>query len=397
MDRPTKECKRFRFTQKTIESLPAPAPGGKAHQAEYSDIEVVGLRVVVGPNGRKFFDYRFRYNMRKRAMRIGEFPAVSLKEARERANEFKNMLWRGIDPAVERRKRITALTFAEFAKAYLEHAKARKRTWKNDEQKLRRELIPAWGRLPLSAITGRDVQAVHNRIGTQSSPAHANRHLALIHRLFALAVDWGHLPPDHRNPAQSIRKFRENNARERYLSGEEIARFIAALDARPERVTANAIKLLLFTGMRRGEAISLKWDCVDRERGTLFLPLTKSGKSRTVVLNSLALGVIDEMAEMRVKGHPYVFPGKNRGEHLAEPRKTFEGVRDALGLGDLHLHDLRHTFASVAVQNGASLFEVQKLLGHASSQMTQRYAHLGDASMRAVTDGVAAQMSRQQE
>jgi hypothetical protein len=106
------------------------------------------------------------------------------------------MVWKGIDPLVERSRRSAAATFAEFSKKYLEHAKANKRTWRNDEQKLRRELIPAWGRLPLSTITARDVQTMHNRLGTQSSPAHANRHLALIHRIFAVAAEWGHLDPD---------------------------------------------------------------------------------------------------------------------------------------------------------------------------------------------------------
>ncbi len=393
MNTESKKCRRFRFTQKAIESLPTPPPDARAHQDEYSDIDVVGLRVVVGRNGRKFFDYRFRRNMRKRAIRIGEFPAVSLKEARERANEFKNMLWRGLDPAVERRKMVTAVTFAEFTKEDLEHAKANKRTWKGDEQKIRRELIPAWGRLTLAAITAKDVQTMHNRLGTQSSPAHANRHLALVHRIFSLAVQWGHLPPEHRNPAQSVRKFRENNARERYLSRDELERFLKALDARPERATANAVKLLLFTGMRRGEAISLRWEHVDMERGTLFLARTKSGKSRTVVLNDLAKGVVAEMAAAR-NGSPYVFPGKNPGTHLAEPRKTFENAKAEAGLENFHLHDLRHTFASIAVQNGASLYEVQKLLGHASSQMTQRYAHLADDSLRAVTNGVADRISQ---
>jgi integrase len=396
MDTRIRTCRRLRFTQKAIESLPPHDPGSPSREAEYSDMEVVGLRVVVGKAGRKFFDFRYRFNKRKRVMRIGEFPSVSLKEARERAHECKNLIWRGADPLVERGRRAATVTVAEFTKEYMEHAKANKRTWRTDEGKLKKDLIPLWGRLPLPSITTRDVQFLYSRIRTQNSPTYANRYLALVHRMFVLAIQWGHLP-DAKNPASGIRKYRENASRERFLTRDEIERFLAALDARPERMTANAIKFLLFTGMRRGEGIGLRWEDVDIERATVFLPRTKSGKSRTVVMNVLAKAILEEMLALRAGDHEYVFPGKKPGTHLAEPRKTFENAKAEAGLENLHLHDLRHTFASIAVQNGASLYEVQKLLGHASSQMTQRYAHLADASLRAVSDGVAHEISHASE
>jgi integrase len=393
MDGQVRECRRFRFTQKAIESLPQQPPDARSREAEYSDVEVVGLRVIVSKTGRKFFDFRYRFNKRKRVLRVGEFPSVSLKDARQRVHEYKNGLSRGIDPLIERGNLVSAISFAEFAdKEFMPYAKANKRSWKTDLGKLKNDLIPLWGKLPLSAISTRDVQGLYSRVRTENSPTYANRYLALIGRMFTLAIQWGHLP-DGKNPTRGIKKYRENGARERFLARDEIDRLLAALDARPERATANAIKFLLFTGMRRGEAIGLKWENVDLEKATVFLPKTKSGKTRTVMLNVLAKSVLEEMAALRTKGHPYVFPGKTSKTHLAEPRKTFENVKSAAGLDNLHLHDLRHTFASLAINQGASLYEVQKLLGHASSQMTQRYAHLADESLRAVTDDVAKEIT----
>jgi hypothetical protein len=145
--------------------------------------------------------------------------------------------------------------------------------------------------------------------------------------------------------------------------------------------------------MRCGEALSLQWSNVDLERGVAFLPKMKSGRSRQVILNELASMLLRELPEKRVGDNPFVFPGRKPGAHMAEPRRTFEKVKRAAKLGNLRVHDLRHTFASIAVQNGASLYEVQKLLGHSSSVMTQRYSHLSDDGLRAVTNGVASQIA----
>lgn len=192
MDTSTRPCTRFRFTQRAIECLPPHPPDAPAREAEYSDVEVVGLRVVVSKTGRRFFDLRYRFRHRKRVIRIGEFPSVSLKDARTRAHEYKNLLSRGIDPLAAREEQVDAMTFGAFAEGeYLPYAKANKRSWKTDQGKIRNDLVPLWGKLALSAVSTKDVQSLYTRVRTQHSASYANRYLALIQRMFTLAIQWG--------------------------------------------------------------------------------------------------------------------------------------------------------------------------------------------------------------
>jgi integrase len=383
---------KFRFTQTAIDALTSD-PGGAAHETEFCDSEVVGLRLAVSATtGRKHFRLRYRIFGRKRCIRIGEYPSVTIKDARQRAHEFKAMIARDIDPLVERRALAAIPTFEEFALGeYLEHAKVHKRSWAEDEQKLRKVLIPALGKRQLPAVGARDVELIHANLRRTNAPATCNRYLTLLHRMFTLAVQWGHL---ERNPAAAVRKYREDNARERYLKPDEIVRLLAVLKDWPNPSVAGLLRFLLFTGLRRGEAMTMPWRCVEREQNTVYLERTKSGRKRTVYLNELARGVIEEMWALRKRDHPYVFPGHKRRSPLVNPMRAFREIRKAAKLGkDLRIHDLRHSFASLAISGGASLYEVQKLLGHSSSVMTARYAHIGDQALANAAEGVARQIS----
>ena len=285
----TQISRKFRFTKRQIETLPKHDADSPSREMEYSDVEVTGLRLLVSKNGRRFFHLRYRFNNRKRVIRIGEFPATSLQEARQRANEFKNLVSQGIDPLLERDKVTDVMTFQEFGEnEYLPHAQSHKKSWRDDQYKLQSDMFPTFGKLQLSAITGRDIEQYCSRIKARNSPSTANRHLSLLSRMFNLAIQWQFL---EKNPCVGVKKFKESGNRERYLSTEEIRAFLKALDNNENRVSANAIRFLLFTGLRMGEAMQLEWKHVDLKKGTAFLPqdTTKSGKSRTVVLNALAV------------------------------------------------------------------------------------------------------------
>ncbi|NLN92784.1 MAG: site-specific integrase [Candidatus Hydrogenedens sp.] len=399
MKKQTRQQGRRRLTQKMIQALPPNPPDARSREREIADLDAIGLRLSVSKTGRKFFDYRYTHHRRKRCIRLGEWPGLSLQKARHRAREYRTMLYRGIDPAAEREQRINVITFGEFIKKeYLPFAYANKKSARDDENKLKRDILPAWGKLPLTSITTKDVQSIYTRIRTESSPAYANRYYALIHRIFNLAILWGQL--DGRNPAKGVTRAKESTGRERFLSQEEIERFCTALDGCKETDFKGQafLRLLLTTGVRCGEALALQWSNVDLERGIAFLPKTKSGRSRQVILNDLAQEVLREMLERREdEGNPFVFVGSRPGTHMAAPRRVFEKVKAEAKLGNFRLHDLRHTFASVAVQNGASLYEVQKLLGHSSSTMTQRYSHLSDDGLRAVSNNVANMIAETSE
>lgn len=379
---------KFRFTKTALDRLPPNPKDSRSREKEYSDQEVIGLKLLVSKNGRKFFHLRYRYNKRKRVIVIGEYPAVSIVDARKRANDFKNMVSQGIDPLLEKNKQSDAISFAEFVqREYIPFAKANKKSWKDDVNKINLDMNKAFGDLPLSAITTRDIQQYQTKIKTRTSAGTSNRHYSLLSRMFNLAIEWGFL---EKNPCKGVKKLKEAGGKERYLNKDELKRFLQALDNSSQTVSTYAIRFLLFTGTRMSEALNLLWENVDIENGTALIPDTKGGRARTITLNELAIQVLVDMQTF--KTGKYVFPGKKANTHLTSPKRIFESVKKEAGIKGFRIHDLRHTFASIAVNNGATLYEVQRLLGHHSSTMTQRYAHLSDQAVKDATDGVAAQI-----
>ena len=281
-------------------------------------------------------------------------------------------------------------TLAEFAThAYLPFARVHKRTWREDEAKLQNRILPRFGALRLDTITVVELQLFYNELAEALTPATANRYMALIGRMFNLAVRWEVCSG---NPVDIVETVPERNARERHLSREEVARFVHALDETSNRTAAAVLQFLLFTGLRKSEALRLTWDDADRADATVFLPRTKGGSARMMVLNSLATGVLDGMRNHGGPDSPWVFPGRDPRRPLAALHRVFKDACARAGIEDLRVHDLRHTFASIAVSGGASLYEVQQLLGHASTRMTQRYAHLETGAVRRAAECVARQI-----
>jgi integrase len=382
-----RQCRKHNFTKTFIDGLPPNPKKAKSREQEYSDQQVIGLRVMVSKNGRKFFHLRYRFRKRKRAISIGEFPSVSVQEARARANEFKNMLSHGLDPLTEKDRQTNDITFAEFVEQeYMPFAKINKKTWRDDLSKIKNDMNPAFGNLLLKALTPKDMQKYQTMIKARNSPSTSNRHLTVLIRILNLAIQWEFL---EQNPCRGLTKYTEPK-KGRYLHDDELKRFLTALDEVEQSVSAQVIRFLLFTGLRLSEATHLLWENINFDAGTVLLPNTKSGKSRTVILNELAKDVVVKMAEH--KKNKFLFPGLGPKGFLTSPRRKFELVKTKAGIENLRLHDLRHTFASLCVNAGQNLYEVQKLLGHSSSQMTQRYAHLGDKELRAATESVANQI-----
>jgi integrase len=199
-----------------------------------------------------------------------------------------------------------------------------------------------------------------------------NRVLMLLRRVFNLARKWN-IGGAGVNPTSGLARAPESD-RERFLSAEETKRLIASIAVEKNRAAAQAIMLLLLTGARRREITLAKWDHVDWTKQALLMPVSKSGKPRTIALNAAALALLKSIA--RDPTCPYVFPTR-----LAGIFNPWNRIRRRAGLPDVRLHDLRHSFASFLVNQGVSLYVVQGLLGHASPRMTQRYAHLAPQTL----------------
>lgn len=380
---------RLVFTKKWIEQLPPNPKTAAAREKEYSDTQTVGLKLLVSKQGRKFFYLRYTINKRKRGIKVGEYGAMSLPEARIRCNDLKALINKGIDPQEEKQQLASIPDFGEFvAQHYLPYAKANKRSYGNDESKLRIHWIPLFQHRRLDQFTTQELQRYHDQLKTKYCPATANRHLSLVQRMFKLAINWGFLD---KNPATGIRKHQENNERHRYLSDQEIGKFIEALKTEENPVAAAAFELLLYTGVRRQEALDAKWEHIDLEKKVWFIPRSKSGKLRHVILNTMAIQLLQR--QNRILGNPYIFPGKVKGQQINNPQKAFRRVLTKAGISNFRIHDLRHTHASIAINNGASLYEVQHLLGHSQSKTTSRYAHLADETLRRVSDNVSSRIA----
>lgn len=377
---------KFQFTNRNIAALPAHDPNSSAKAAEYSDLAVVGLKVMVGVNGVKRFAFRYQtLSGRKRYATLGTVGALDVAQARKLALEMRAIVERGGDPLEDRDRIKTMPTFSEFVRQeYLQYAYQTKRSAINDESKFRLHLEPKLGHLRLCDITPRDIQMHHASIKESHSPGTANRHLALLSATFRKALEWGRAD---RNPVAGIKAFKENNQKQRFLSPEEIGRLFVAMESEKNQVAVAALKLLLLTGTRRQEALSARWEHINLDQGQWWLPQTKNGRGRYVTLSDEVKALLMALPSRESGG--WVFPSRIEGKAFHNPRKALDRLLKAAGIEHLRIHDLRHSFASLAVNSGATLYEVQDLLGHSTSQMTQRYAHLADSGRVRVVGRVA--------
>lgn len=382
---------KFRFNNRALDQLPPHAADSPSRSAEYSDSEVIGLRILVSKQGRKFFYFRFTFGGEKRAVKVGEYPALDVQSARKLALEMRAKVDRGINPQLDNAAMIAMPTFAEFGRnEYLPFARKTKRSANDDECRLRVHAFPKFGARKLNDISTRDIQQFHADMKESHCPATANRHLSLLSRMFKLALQWGRV---ERNPCTGITKFKENNQRQRFLTPDEIKKMYAAMEREPNKVAVAALKFLLLTGVRKEEALQAQWHHIDMENGLWHLPQTKSGRGRYVQLSSEAQAVLKELGKHSASTK-WVFPGRDEGKPLNNPRKAFDRVLQAAGIEHLRLHDLRHSFASLAANAGISLTVIQNLLGHKSPIQTMRYSHLMNSTLRDATESVAAAIGR---
>ncbi len=370
-----------RITKRVVDSL---TPGEIVWDSELSGFSVRCQRRD------KVYGLKTRVNGRQRWFTIGKHGAPWTPDtARRHAVGMLGEIARGGDPSNGRSK-TKDLTVDELAKLFLAEHVERKRkasTANLYRDILNRLVLPKLGRRIAKDIKNADIAGLHHEL--HGTPYQANRTVAVISKMFSFAEARELLPKDG-NPCRHIEKYREN-PRERFLTSEEINRLADAIQeaeqsGRSLPSTIAAIRLLLFTGARRGEILTLKWEFVDFERSMLFLPDSKTGK-KPIHLNALAIAVLRELP--RVVGNPYVLPGRKEGESVKELKTSWQSIRQKSGLDGVRLHDMRHTFASIAAGAGASLYIIGKLLGHKNPATTQRYAHLANDPLRSVGQQIA--------
>jgi len=378
---------RAKITKRSVEAVKV----GSRDQFVW-DTELPGFGCKVTPPGRRVYVLQVRIKNLLRRLTIGQHGAITAEQARKEALRLHAEIAAGSDPIALRRDSRTAPTVSDLSSRYLaEHATVYKkaRSVREDEKLLRVHILPALGSKRVPEVTREHVARLHHRL--REKPFAANRVLALLSKMFNLAEQWG-LRPDGSNPCRHVKKYREKK-RERYLTELELARLGKVLnkaeDAGTEPIAAiNAIRLLIFTGCRLSEILTLRWSDVDLERGYLHLHDTKTG-DRDKELNEPARAVLEGIE----RSGEWVIPGAKAGSHLVGINHIWQRIRKQAGIEDVRLHDLRHTFASVAVARGVSLPVIGGILGHRNQATTARYAHLADDPLRRASEDVGQEIA----
>jgi len=356
------------FTKAAIDQLVAPEGTTRRY---VHDSKESGLVLQITHAGRKSFQLYKKHQGRPVRVTIGTFPDFTVEQARKRAREIKSELDRGENPNDATRAQREEITFAGLFDIYLErHAKVKKRSWEADQEAFKRHLSTTIGNKKLSSISRKDIAAIHSKIG-KHHPTAANRILALVSSVFGRAIEFGLW--ESLNPCLGVKRFPEQ-ARDRFLSADELGRFFQALEQAPSATARDFFLIALLTGARRANVMSMRWSDLDLKGETWRIQETKNGTPQTVPLTGAVLEILQE--RRRNTSSFFVFPGKGVTGHLVEPKKAWALICKAAGIEGARIHDLRRTMGSWQAKTGASLTIIGKSLNHKSHATTAIYARL---------------------
>ena len=361
------------------------------------DTQQPGFGIRITPTGTKIFVAQAYVAGRKRRITVGFHPAMTVSKAREDALQALADMRRGSDPVLETKARLRAATAKEMTIAQLGdkwladyvRPKLKPRTVFDYERILAQHIKPAIGHLSVARISRDDVVRLH--VAMAKTPRRANYTITLVRALINFAIDLNLRPPAS-NPARRVKMYRERMV-ERFLSEAEIAQAADGIKQaeRQGRISphgAAGLRLALFTGARSGEITAIEWKHIDWSRRIIRLPDSKTNEPRTIHLSDAALEVLKTLPRVGL----YVVAGAKPDEPLKNLRRAWDISRTIAGLEDVRLHDLRHSYASLAAGRGFTLQMIGKLLGHKVAATTQRYAHLTRDGAAAVNDELGVVM-----
>ena len=340
-----------------------------ATSVEVWDSLVKGLHLRVGSSSKTFF-VRYRVSRRQPRYKLGAYPVLSLADARRDAKKVLRDVAQGRDPQAERRAQRTAETFRELSTEYLEkHAKPKKRSWREDERALNKDLLPLWGSRTATQISRRDVILLLDRIVERGAPVQANRTLALVSKIFNFGIGRGIVEA---NPAHRVERPAKETPRQRTLKNEEIVSLWAALqDFDP--VVAASYRLRLLTAQRGQEVRSMRWQDIDGDWWTIPATVSKNGLEHRVPLSRMALEALEELKPITGDSDWVLESPRLPGRHIGGLPTANQRLRETSGV-DFTPHDLRRTAATRIVGGGhADRTVVKKILNHVDTGVTAVY------------------------
>ncbi|NHC61044.1 site-specific integrase [Paenalcaligenes suwonensis] len=378
------------LTQHFVDSTKCPK---NKRRVDYFDTRLQGLLLKVSTSGRRSYYIRYTDSYsRTKEKKFANANIVPLANARLKAKELLARISLGDDPFCEQSQRKSTPIYRDYIfNHYLLYMKTHKRSWKVDEAQLRLHILPVFGHLYMDEITKQhalDLLQYHR--DRNFKPSSTNRMLNVAHRTFSCAIKW-EISGVTINPISAINKLKENNLRDRYLTNNELRRLITVLEKSEHPRIKEIIMMLVLTGARRNEVLHAKWSDIDFQKSIWRIEFNKSGITHYVPLSTGAIALLNNINKKT--GVDYIFYNPATCKPYSNIFHAWNSVRQSAGIPDIRLHDLRHSYASFLVNQGRSIYEVQKILGHASVKTTQRYAHLSNETLLAATNSVADYVS----
>ncbi len=374
----------MKFTDASLRAL-------KGKPKRYEKWELNGFGIRVFPSGRKSWVYMFRFDGPLRRMTLGSYPNITLSKAHELHAKARQKLEQGIDPGVEsikgKRQAREAYTVTELVNDYIEkHAKRKKRSWKEDQRILNKDVVPRWGRRKANSITRLEVVNLLDEIRDRAEAVggrgvQANRTLEVVRKMYNFAI--GRSIVEH-SPCAVIETPAKENTRDRFLNEREIKVFWNNLrEARMGTGTQLILKLQLVTMQRKGELVQIEKADISGSWWTQPKEKVKNNTSHRVFLTGTAMELIRE-ALLLSGDSKWLFPGKNRDNHItpqavdhalrgAQTNGTAKKFNDVFELPRFTPHDLRRTAATHATGAGVSRFVMERILNHIDGSITGRY------------------------
>jgi integrase len=376
-----------------VKKLPLPTKGNKV----FWDTVVAGfgIRITAGDARAFVLDYRVRGSGRRRRYTIGSFPNWTTGAARIRARELRRRVDAGEDPMADLEEARAAPTMVELCDRFVAEHLPRRRdgTIKAYTLALNKYIRPYFGaHTKVADVAFADIDALHRKVTTAGGPYAANLTIRILSKMFSLAIKW-EMRTD--NPVKGVERNLEIK-RKRYLSsdGSELARLTKALTKYPDQQVANIIRLLLLTGGRKSEILSMRWSGIDLATGiwTKLAATTKQKGDHVIPLSAPALQLLNDICtQQTVNGQTlgtFVFPSNGVTGHVIAVDKAWKTLCRNAKITGLRIHDLRHSFASQLASGGASLSLIGSLLGHTQASTTARYMHLYQDPQRAAVEQV---------
>lgn len=363
----------------------AQCPVDRKH-LDFFDTHTKGLVLEVRRSSTATYYLRYQDKRgRTRQTKLADARDVSLSQARSLADKARNRIAMGEDPQEEKAQLKRVPTFAQFIdEHYMPYVRTYKRSWETDISLLKNHLLPRFANRYMDEITRQDIQKMHHdRRAAGAAPGSANRLLIMMRYIFNLALKW-EIAGVKANPCAGVPLLEVNNKKERYLSVEEAQRLYEAVCKSENTMLQYIVPMLILTGARKREVLDAKWQDFDFTRRIWRIPMSKSGKARHVPLSDGALTILTTMP--RNTKTDYVFANPQTNKPYVSIFVAWNTARRSVGLADVRMHDLRHSFASLLINSGRTLYEVQLILGHTQVKTTQRYAHLSQDTLLAAAN-----------